>query len=593
MGLAGWIDYSRDLRDERLVVNAMAAALNPAVLHHDVVRLSRRAGFAHRGPAAGYADWRHNERPDPDVVLAIDGRLTNRRDVERRLFAQPRALTTDAEVLLHAYRRWGAGLVDRIGGTYAMAVWDNQACELLLVRDPLGAKTLFYTVRGNSIVFATRATALLANPDVEPVVDAGGLNELLTLGPVRTPGHGVIRGVREVLPGELLKFTPDGIRRHRHHALAAVPHDQDLEATARSVRRAIADATAPLCARPAGAVLLSGGIASTTAAAFTTPDRDGGPAAWTLTAGGPWDLPPGAGIDVRTAILAAKHLRLRHTVLRVTSEDLVEAATAAREILDFPGDSALDASLHLLLRRAAGAGATSVVTGDGADAIFGGYPWSRGSDAVAFDDFPWRRQALGPTHLLTVAARMHLVPGGYRKQRFADAAATVPGLDGEDLDAGRERRVNHLTLTHYLPHLLARIDQLATASGLTAHTPFADWALAQYLVNVPWRLRHLHGIPKGLLRQSIADILPAEVACPRPRPLPGLDLLPLWQLSQRQRLHDVLADPRAPLSPLLDRRRVTNLLTRPPTRPVRDWHTTIGRLIEVNAWLARHHVTLA
>ncbi|MEU7909324.1 asparagine synthase-related protein [Actinoplanes sp. NPDC049118] len=593
MALTGWIHHARDLRDERPTVNAMAAALSPAPLRRDVIRLARHAAFAHRGLDGGYADWRHPERPDPDLAVAIDGRLTGRHHLEQHLYQRPRPLSGDAEVLLHAYRAWGAGLADRIDGSYAIAIWDNKARHLLLIRDPLGAKTLFYTPVDGGLAFASRATALLAHPDVAPVVDADGLNELLTLGPVRTPGRGVIRGVAEVLPGELVCATPAGLRHHRYWRLHADEHREDLDTTVRVVRGALAESTAALRARPAGAVLLSGGVASAAAAVFTAGTSVHRPAAWTLTVAGPDSRPSGTGADVIEAARAAEHLRLRHTVLTVDADALIETAAATRTALDFPGDAGSDAALLVVLRRAAAAGATRVVTGDGADAVFGGYRWLRDPVTVATDDFPWHRHGLAVADLLNPYARLQLLPGGYRKQCYDDAAAGVPHLDGADRLARRDRTMAYLTLTRYLPHLLTRLDQLADAAGLTAHTPFADWLLAHYLFNMPIALRHLVGIPNGLLRHTVADLLPADVAWLRPRPFPTANLLPAWRQHQRERLQAIAANRDAPLHPLLDLRRITDVLAQPQTTAEHISPTTTTYLIEVNEWLASHHITLS
>src|SRR3954447_22056649 len=110
MAITGWIHPTRDLRDERPAVNAMTVALTAGVVRRSLVRLARRAAFAHLGLTGGYADWRHPERPDPDLAVAVDGQLTNRGHLDEQLYGRPRPLSGDAEVLLHAYRAWGAGL---------------------------------------------------------------------------------------------------------------------------------------------------------------------------------------------------------------------------------------------------------------------------------------------------------------------------------------------------------------------------------------------------------------------------------------------------------------------------------------------------
>jgi asparagine synthase (glutamine-hydrolysing) len=591
MAITGWIHPTRDLRDERPAVNAMAVALTAGVVRRDVVRLARRAAFAHLGLTGGYADWRHPERPDPDLALVIDGQLTNRGHLEEQLYGRPRPLSGDAEVLLHAYRAWGAGLVDRVDGVYAIAIWDNLARQLLLIRDPLGAHTLFFSLVDGGMVFATRATALLAHPGVKPVVDADGLNELLTLGPVRTPGHGVLNGVAEVQPAELVQAGPGGLRRRRYWYLEADDPRHDADTAVQVVRRALAETTAAHRTRPASAVLLSGGVASAAAAAYAAGTRRHRPAAWTLALTSSDELPADASADVDVAGRTAEHLRLRHTVLTIGSDTLLGAPHAAREALDFPGEAGVDAILLAGLQRIAAAGSTSVVTGDGADAVFGGYRWLHDPLTLATDDFPW--PGVGdPTDLLNTAARRHLMPGVYRRHRYEEAILGVPHLTGADAFGRRRRTMAYLTLTRYLPHLLTRLGQLADTAGVTLHAPFADWLLAAYLFNTPTGLRHLLGIPNGLLRHAVADLLPAETTWLQPRPFPSADLLAGWRQSRTDQLRDVLDDREAPLRPLLDRDRVTDLLARPADPVIDRAAATVAYLVDVNAWLQRHHISL-
>jgi asparagine synthase (glutamine-hydrolysing) len=590
MGITGWTDTARDLRDQQKALRELADALAPAT--DGLAHASRHAALARRGPTTGYADWRHPQRTDPDLMLLIDGHLTNRIRLEEQLYQRARPLSSDAEVLLHAYRQWGAALVDRIDGTYTIAIWDNQARQLLLIRDPLGTKTLYWIPRPHGLLFASTASSLLAHPDVDAVVDADGLNELLTLGPTRTPGHGVIRNVRELLPGQLLRATPVGIRLHRYWQLAAEEHGQDLDGTAHRLRQALADKTLPLRQRPAGAVLLSGGIASAVAAAFNSRPEANRGSGYSLTLTEPGDQPPGVGADITAAARTAAHVGMDYTIISTGTDRLLDAVASARQALDLPGPANLDAPMMALLRHVAAHDHTSILTGIGADAVFGGYRWLHDPRALAHDEFPWLPSGLAATDLLNDDARWHLIPGGYRTMRFQQAIEDIPAADGEDVIAHRRRIMHHLAVTHHLPSQLVRVDQLAAAAGVTVHTPFADWLLAQLLWNTPWPLRHLLGIPNGLLRHATADLLPTEVSWLPQRPFPGAHLLPAWEKTQRERLLAIVTDMSAPLHGLLHRDRVRHVLSTAATTPVRDWHTTVAYLIEVNAWLARHHITI-
>jgi asparagine synthase (glutamine-hydrolysing) len=589
MGITGWIHTARDLRDQREWLGAMAAATGPAPADTYTTKLGRRAGFAVCGMTCGYVDWRSPGRPDPDVVLVADVQLANRTELLGRLeTAHP--LASDAELLLRGYRQWGAGLVDRIDGAFAIAIWDDLRQHLLLIRDPLGKKTLFYyPARDGGLVFASRLRALLIHPDIPRQVTADGLNELLTLGPVRTPGHGVIRGVHEVLPGHISHVTPGGVHTQaywRWHAGRPVT----AEASTGLVRRTVAQATAPLRQLPGGTVLLSGGIASAAAAAMTAPapsiaDR---PAGISLTVGGPWGLPPGAGANILAAQYVAAHLRLRHHVFTGGPAALIAAAGASRRVLDLPGESNLDAPLFAMLRQAAQI-SPRVVTGSGANALFGGLLFR--TDLESCHTFAWRRDC-APVDLLSAEARLDLLPAGYRKQRYDDAIAGVEYLDEQDPAGRAHRRAAWLTLTHYLPAQLNRLDQLAAAAGVSVHTPFADVALAQHLLNVPYGVRHRSAVRNGLLRHAVADLLPASIVWRPGRSRPVAHLLPEWRRHHRVQLRALLGDPAQPLHAMLDHARIGTQLAQPTGLLPEGWHSGIAYLLEVNAWLAEHRITV-
>lgn len=594
MGITGWIHPVRDLRLEGPTLTAMTRACGVNPTGADVVRLAESAAIACHGTNTGYADGRHPERRDPELMVAVDGRLTHRDRLQSQLGRWPRPDVSDADLLLHAYRTWGARLVERIEGTYAIAVWDTPRRQLLLVCDRIGAKAWYYRSDDDGgLLFATSVRALLAHPGVTAAIDADGLNELLTLGPVRTPGHGVLRGVHELPPGYLARAIPGRIFTYQYWRWHADPHHHDVDTTTATVRRTLADTTLPLRERPAGAVLLSGGIASAAAAAFTTPPPTtmGRPTAYTLTLAGPWSQPPRAGVDVTAAARTAAHLHLRPTMVTPEADTVLDAGTATRRILDFPGEPATDAPRLAVLRRIA-SDTSTVVTGDGAAAVFGDHPWLHHPDVLAGDTFPWHPRDLAPVDLLSADARLHLLPDAYVKHRYADAAGTIPYASADDATGRAHRRAAYLTLTHYLPAQLRRLDQLATAAGLTAHTPFTDWPLARYLFTVPYPVRHMTSFRLGLLRHTVADLLPASVTWLPSLPPPAAYLLPAWQRSQHEQLRSLLTDPTQPLQPLLDQTLLTGLLDKATSQLPSGWHISIAYLLEVNAWLGQHHITL-
>ena len=146
---------------------------------------------------------------------------------------------------------------------FAFGIWSEHDQLLFLCRDRLGVKPLFYCTVGSGLLFASEPKGLLALPSMTAELDRSGICEVFGLGPARTPGNGVFRGIREVKPGFWMQFGRGGTRTERYWQLTVGPHTDDLETTALTVRSLIEDSLqrqlvsdVPICA------LLSGGIDS-------------------------------------------------------------------------------------------------------------------------------------------------------------------------------------------------------------------------------------------------------------------------------------------------------------------------------------------
>jgi asparagine synthase (glutamine-hydrolysing) len=141
------------------------------------------------------------------AALTYSGEVYNFRELRAELVARGRAFRTssDTEVVLRGYLEWGDAVAERLNGMYAFAVWDVRRQALVLVRDRLGIKPLYYRRTGGGVLFGSEPKAILAHPDARPAVHLDGLRELLTL--IATPRHAVWHGMRTVEPGTVVTVT--------------------------------------------------------------------------------------------------------------------------------------------------------------------------------------------------------------------------------------------------------------------------------------------------------------------------------------------------------------------------------------------------
>ena len=607
-GITGWVDFGRDLRGQRAAIAAMTATMICRGPDAGEVWVSAHAAIGHRRLSVidlpGGGQPMHAPGAD-DVVLTFSGEIYNRTELRRELAARGHQFRTRSgtEVLLHCYLEWGADCVPRLNGMFAFGVWDGRSQELLLARDRLGVKPLYYAPLAEGVVFGSEPKAVFAHPQFRPEIDAEGLAELFSQVGTGTPGHGVYRGLSQVKPGTLVRVGRDGIRASAYWTLEAREHADDLATTAGTVRELLADAVdrqtvtdVPLCS------LLSGGLDSSVVSALAADSlrrRDRGKLATfsvdfagSIDAFMPDQLRPSH--DEPFARAAAEHIGSCHGTITLNAEDLVEAQWLPLAAHDLPTYGDMYVSFALLCHEISKQ-ATVALSGEGADEVFGGYPWFHVPALLAAPTFPWAaRGSWEPLLHPDVRARVRL--GEYAADRYAQALAEVPQLAGESPWERRIREVLYLGLTRWLPLLLDRKDRLSMAYGLEVRVPFTDHRLVEYAWNVPWAMKEADGIEKGLLRTAAHGLLPADLLRRRKSTYPGA-ADQAYQRAIDAQLRGLLARPDAPLFDLISRERLTAAFAADPRLPglmsVQPSSTSpVAFLLDVNRWLEQSGVTI-
>lgn len=267
-GIAGWVDFERDLKRERAIVQAMTDKLLSRGVDDSGLWFDKNVGLGHTrtaiiDPAGGIQPMIAEENGRPIAVIGYTGEAYNYRQLRGELAAKGHKFRTrsDTEVVLHSYLEWGVDCGSHLDGMFAFAVWDLRTEELVLVRDRIGIKPLFYSLQPNGILWGSEPKALLAHPAVRPVVDSDGLREMFAT--AKQPGQSVFRDIKEVLPGHTLTVSRKGVVDRTYWKLEAKPHTEDLPGTIKTIRTMLEDtvlqelvADVPLC------VGISGGIDS-------------------------------------------------------------------------------------------------------------------------------------------------------------------------------------------------------------------------------------------------------------------------------------------------------------------------------------------
>jgi asparagine synthase (glutamine-hydrolysing)/amidotransferase len=458
----------------------------------------------------------------------------------------------------------------------------------------------------DGVLFGSEPKAILANPAAPRRVDADGLRELLDM--VKTPEHAVFSGMYEVRPGQIVEVDRAGLRKRRYWRLPAREHTDDLARTIRTTRELLEDTVArqlvadvPLC------TLLSGGLDSSTVTALAARALDaggGGPVrSFSVDfAGAAQRFQPDAvrgEPDTPFVRELAAYVAAEHTEVLLDSADLVDPAVRAAVLRAtdlapaFWGD--MWPSLYLLFR-AVRRHCPVALSGEAADELFGGYRWFHNPAAVRAATFPWLTSGsarfFGGLSLLDTGVKEKLDIPGYRAARYHEAVREVPVLPGETGQERRMREVSYLNLTRFVQTLLDRKDRMSMAVGLEVRVPFCDHRLVEYVFNAPWWMKTFDGREKSLLRAAAADLLPTGILTRRKNPYPATQD-PGYEAALRGELARVLADPDAPVRPLLDLRKAGAVVRR-PVRAVSQPYDRGGleMALWLDRWLATYDITL-
>ena len=276
---------------------------------------------------------------------------------------------------------------------------------------------------------------------------------------------------------------------------------------------------------------------------------------------------------------------------------LIDSLREAAIARDFPGMADIDSSL-MIFSQVIKKHVTVALSGECADEVFGGYPWFKNVSAEPMKMFPWVRNFDERMNIFSKEIRNIIKPKEYLEQRFREAIAEVPRLDGETGHAARIREMFYINLTRWMPTLLDRKDRMSMACGLEIRVPFCDHRLVEYVWNVPWEMKYYDQIEKGLLRKSLEGVLPNDVLYRKKSPYPKTHN-PAYLNAMIQAVKEILNDGNSPLLPLLDTkslRKFIDSLTVDSNMPwfgqLMNMPQFLASLFQMDIWMRHYRVQI-
>lgn len=609
-GIAGFTRSASSTRDARQLIEGMCAAIAHRGPDDQGSRVFEGAALGMRRlsiiDVGGGMQPISNE--DGTIQVVFNGEIYNHCELQRSLEALGHRFSThcDTEVLVHLYEELGEGLVQRLDGMFAFAIWDSRTDRLLLARDRFGIKPLYYAERCGGIMFASELRSLLVAQRSTPAIDLTAIAWYLSLGYVPEP-LSVFEGVRKLPPGHLLSWTPQrGLEIHRYWAPSMVAESsvmKECDVVDELRRRLIHAVHSHLESEVPLGAFLSGGLDSSTVVALMSASL--GRDVNTFSIGFNED----SFNEAPEARAVARALGTTHRELIVTPdvdalvEDVIQCFDEP-----FADSSALPT---LLVARLAREHVTVALSGDGGDELFGGYRryaagLARGELHPNLRQFcrtiaqylppatPGRNRLFDLArsrqgrYAASVALPLSVREGGIVREDIAVLAPMLNQLLAPHFAeaAGRDfaAQMMSVDIATYLPgDILTKVDRTSMAVSLEARVPLLDNQLAEFVLSLPSNMKVRGSVGKRIFRRAIADLVPPEVL---ERPKRGFALpLARWFRQELRYRIDSLLKPTARAASFVDLEALRRVAAEHRFGR-RDHSVALWRVLVLETWLA-------
>ncbi len=606
-GIVGFTNYDGNMRNEEAgrVLSNMNNTLSKRGPDENGIYIKEDICIAHRRLIV--IDPEGGKQPmickylGNTYVITYNGQIYNTKELRKTL--EDSGFTfeghCDTEVLLKAFIYYGYNVVNHLNGIFAFAIWNEGKKELFLARDRFGVKPLFYSIKDNQLIFASEIKALFEYPSIYPKIDEQGIAELFGIGPAHTPGVGVFKGIEELKPANYLVFNRSGMRIKEYWKLKSRMHTDDFATTCSTVKELLTDAIerqlvsdVPLC------TFLSGGLDSSIITLYSanycrkhdlpmintySVDYVDNDKNFQKT-----DFQPNSDSDYINLI--TNKLGTKHHTIYLDTPELADSLKEAMIARDLPGMADVDSSL-LLFCKAVKKEATVSIMGECADEIFGGYPWFFREDALSSGTFPWSINISGRQHLLNPELQEKIDLKEYIDYRYNESLNEVELLNVDSKETKEKRKITYLTMNWFMQTLLSRTDRMGMYNGFELRVPFCDYRLAEYVWNIPWEIKALHGREKGLLRYIMKDELPKEIVDRKKSPYPKT-WNPTYLKKVKGMLTEIMQNPESPITSLLNEDDILEILNTDGKSFSRPWFGQLmtgpqlmAYLCQVNMWL--------
>ncbi len=613
-GIAGQFNFQRRAPVERETIVRMARSIAHRGPDDEGFFISGPVGLGFR--RLSIIDLAGGHQPMSDaqetVWVIFNGEIYNYRELRNRLQSKGHQFSTssDTEVIIHGYKQWGTDVFNHLNGMFGLAIWDVQKERLIVARDAMGIKLIYYNIDNGALTFGSEIRAILAAQESQPDVDPIALNLFLRFRYTPSPLT-IFQGIRKLAPGTMLVVEKGQCREERWYKFIPTPFSTPkkkeeaaselLELYRGAVKRHL------LSDVPVG-VLLSGGLDSGLLLALM--NEQGGPwPAYTVGYGESFEDDELTDAAVTADLLGARHVRVR-----LDQNEFDRALPKIVESLEEPIATSSIVPMYFVSQRARQDVKVALI-GQGPDELFGGYNrhlgihygnWWRGLPAGLRSMAGFAVNRLPRNETLKRGVRS--LASNDRLERYQDVfslapAETIDGLfrnlprNGHELvDYWRDLlpQIEHtdelggfqlLEIRCSLPdELLMYADKLSMAHSLEVRVPYLDRTVVEYVQRLGADLKVRNGTRKWLHRQVCQNYLSPKILKRKKRGFAANVVDQWFHSSLDGTLREVLVDESSLMFGLLNPKPVRRLLEGHQSGR-QDNHKLLFSLVMIEQWL--------
>ena len=621
--ICGVIEFDHETRVDRGVIQAMAASMTHRGPDDDGLFVDGAVGLGFR--RLSIIDLSGGHQPmfneDGSAAVVFNGEIYNFRELAGSLARNGHVFQTrsDTETIVHAYEEYGDACVDHLRGMFAFAVWDRRRRRLLLVRDRLGVKPLYYYRNGSFLAFASEIKALLEVPGVPRELDPEALDDCLSLRFVPGP-RTMFRDIYRLMPGHLLTVENGAVKIQQYWDVRdsepftgplAAAREEYEQLLAESVRmRLISDV-------PLG-LFLSGGLDSSSILALMSrvaPDR-----VKTFCVGyEPTNTREEDVSEFNYARMAADAYGAEHHEYHLTAKEFETSIPSLIWHLDEPMADSTTIPLYYLSKLAR-EHVTVILSGEGADETLGGYaiyprmlmlekmhrsipgmqqladwfggllPSETARRYLRMAGQPLERRFRGVSRGFRAATKLALIGADRMARSEARLFNRFAEYFGAAASASPLNRMLYLDTKVWLPDdLLLKADKMTMANSLELRVPFLDHKLVELSARLPDRAKIQNGCGKWILRRSMRGRLPDAII---DRPKKGFPVpLGSWLRGPlRSFTRDCLLGSNSGCCTYLDRAAVTRIVDE-HEQGIHNWADELWIMLAFEVWHAQFIAT--